>query len=108
MLSAVAASRGCTTAGSASWRRSSSVNSAKPNSPPWLTITPVRSDLNQLPVTGLAATATTAVFRIAMPSTIALTNGRLRSNSGTSSSMPSVMKNMPSSTSRYERMVASI
>ncbi len=67
MQSTVAASSGCTTAGSASSRRSSRVSSAKPNSPPWLTTTPVRSDLNQLLVTGFAATATTAVFSIAMP-----------------------------------------
>ena len=59
MLSAVAASSGWTTAGSASSRRRSRVSSAKPNSPPWLTTTPVRTDLNQLLVTGFDATATT-------------------------------------------------
>ncbi len=34
-------------------RRNSSVSNAKPNSPPCATTTPVRKDLNQLPVAGL-------------------------------------------------------
>ena len=56
MLSTVAASSGCTTAGSSNSRRSNRVSSAKPNSPPWPTTTPVRKDLNQLLVAGSAAT----------------------------------------------------
>ena len=100
MLSTVAASSGCTTAGSSSSRRSSRVSSAKPNSPPWLTTTPVRRDLNQFLVAGFATTATTAALSTSMPTRIAVTSGKVRSSSRTSSSIPTVMKNRPSSTSR--------
>ena len=100
MDSTVAASSGCTTAGSASSRRSNNVSSAKPNSPPWLTTTPVRRDLNQFLVAGCATTVTTEALSSSIPARIAVTNGKVRNNSGTSSIIPTVMKNKPSSTSR--------
>ncbi len=53
MLRTVAASSGCTTAGSSNSRLNKRVSSANPNSPPWPTTTPVRKDLNQLDGRGL-------------------------------------------------------
>jgi hypothetical protein len=100
MLSTVAASSGCTMAGSSNSSRSNSVSSAKPNSPPCETITPVRKDLNQLPVAGLATSAPRPPSTSSMPTRIAVTSGRCRSSRPTSSSMPTVMKNRPRNTSR--------
>jgi len=108
MLRTVAASSGCTTAGSSNSRLNNSVNSANPNSPPWPTTTPVRRDLNQLEVAGFAATVTTATLSSSIPTRVAATNGKCRTSNRTSSSMPTVMKNRPSKISRYERIVASI
>jgi hypothetical protein len=108
MLKTVAANSGCTTLGSSNSRLSSRISSANPNSPPCAMITPVRKDLNQLFVAGSATTATTAALSSNIPARIAVTTGKSRSSKPTSSSMPTVMKNKPSSTSRYERIVASI
>ncbi len=76
MLSTVAASKGCSSAGASNSSRSSSVSSAKPNSPPWDVITPVRSDLNQLCVTGFVTSAMIAVLTTSMPASTAVTSSK--------------------------------
>ena len=76
MLNTVAASSGCTIAGSSNDFLSSRISKANPNSPPCATITPVRRDLNQLLVAGLATTATTAAFKSSMPTRMAVTSGK--------------------------------
>jgi len=77
MLRTVAASSGCTTAGSSNSRRRSRVNSANPNSPPWPTTTPVRSDLNQLDVAGFATKVTTVALSSNIPARIAATKWKM-------------------------------
>jgi hypothetical protein len=72
------------------------------------TTTPVRSDLNQLLVAGFRDHGDHRRLEQQHADQNRAHQRQVRSSSGTSSSMPTVMKNRPSSTSRYERMVASI
>ncbi len=102
-----ATSSSCTSCGVAAPPCTRMVKSAMPNSPPAAITTPVRSALKLESTNTRVTNAAIVPFTSSMPASRSEMTQNSRNSSRTSSSMPTEMKNRPSSMSRNGRITAS-